>query len=88
MVRKPRRWLKFASDASDAVGDWGPPLSSRLRAVVLFFILAVWLTVIIFYLIRNELPDAKLLGIPIAAAIALGRRPGKDDDDEDDESED
>ena len=53
-------------------------MDERTRKVTLFVILAVWGLVCLVYVLRGQLPDAQVLGIPIAAVLALGRR-GKDD---------
>lgn len=84
MVRQ-RLWARFAADATDAIDGWGMPMSRRVRGAVLAVTLAVWVVVVGFYLLRNSLPDAKVLGIPIGVLIAL--RPGKRKADEDDEDE-
>jgi hypothetical protein len=79
-TRRLRRGLlvRLAADPAGVIGDWGAPMSDRMRAVVLSVILGVWVVVCAAYLFQDELPDAKLLTVPIGAIIALRWR-SKDD---------
>lgn len=54
----------------------------RLRILVLLVVLTAWLAVVAAYLVKGELPDYKLLGIPavIVAALWPPKRKPKDDD--------
>ena len=42
-----------------------------LRTLVMLVGLGAWLAVVIVYLLRGELPDAALLGVPAALVLAL-----------------
>lgn len=89
MGRKPTGWQRLAAEPQAAIGEWGTPMSEGVRKAVLFTIMAVWVVVVGFYLLGfylrgGDLPGAQILGIPIAALIALGRRSGRDDGNDDD----
>lgn len=45
--------------------------ADRIRNAVILVVLGVWVVVVGFYLYRNQLPDAPLLGIPGAVWLAL-----------------
>lgn len=67
-------WVRLMSTPVRWLNNWGLPMSDRVRNGVLLLVLTVWVVVIGAYLIRDQLPDAALVGIPAAVILALGRR--------------
>ncbi len=86
-LRRPL-WCRRLALAPSAITDWGSPVSTRIRSIVLVSVLGMWLLVCLLSIQRGELPGAELLMIPIGAIVALGRRIGGSGDDKPDQGGD